>query len=361
VEQFEADLKKYTGAEYVVATSSGTASLHLACMAAGIRKGDQVITTPLTFVATSNSILYCGGKPVFVDIDPGTYNLSCERLEESLERDGSVRAVIPVHFGGLPCDMESIRRIARECGLLVIEDAAHAMGAEYFLHGNTSSTFKVGNPQFSDMVCLSFNAVKNMTTGWGGAVCTNNKDYYEKLIRFRCHGVHRGEPQDFEMRDPWFNDMIELGYNYQLTGFQCALGSSQIRRIDEFIRRRREIAGIYDEEFSRLWEIRTPSTDHSRFHARHLYVIRLRLESLRSSRKGLFEALRKENIGVNVHYPPVYFHSVYRALGYEKGLCPEAEAYYEEAITLPLFPKMTDRDVRDVIRAVKKVLTYYTR
>jgi len=357
VEDFENNIKEYTGAGYAVSTSTGTTALHLACLAAGIGEKDRVLTSPISFLATSNSVLYCGGVPVFIDIDERTYNISPERIEEHIENHPEVKCIIPVHFGGLPCEMEEIHRMAKKHDFTVIEDAAHAIGANYIADALEEKPIKVGNPLFSDMICFSFNAVKNMTTGLGGAVCTNSKDYYERLLCFRQHGIDRNTAVKKQEGD-WYHDMIELGFNYQLTGFQCALGSAQLKRIDRFIEKRRNLIRRYQMELSSVPEIQLP-VDSLKNHAWHLFVIRLKPGKLNVSRKQIFDALRRENIGVNVHFIPIYFNTYYRKLGYRAGLCPEAEKYYETAITLPLFPKMTENDVLDVVNALKKVLAYY--
>jgi len=350
VEEFENSFATYVGARYAIAVNSGTAALHTACFAAGISKGEKVITTPLTFVASANCVIYQGGTPVFADIREDTLNIDPEEIKKKITSD--TRALIPVDFTGLPADLEETLQIARKNNLVVIEDASHALGATY-------QGIKIGS--ISDMTIFSFHPVKHITTGEGGMITTNNKEYYERLKLFRTHGITKEKDKLLNYDGPWYYEMQELGYNYRLTDFQCALGISQLRKLDKFIRRRREIASYYNEEFKNIEEIFLPAEDKNVKSVWHIYVIRLKLDKLKVSRREIFEALRAENIGVQVHYIPVYWHPYYQKLGYKKGLCPNAEKYYEEAITLPIFPAMTDKDVKDVINAVKKVVIYYVK
>jgi perosamine synthetase len=343
IQQFEEKIAQYVGARYAVAFSNGTAALHGACFAAGISKGDEVITTPITFAATSNAVLYCGGTPVFADIDANTYNIDPIDIRKKIT--SKTKAIIPVDFTGQPADMDSIMGIARDYGLVVIEDGAHSLGANY--QGR-----KVGC--LADMTMFSFHPVKPITTAEGGIIVTDSPDYYEKLKRFRSHGIRNDNLSVDE--GPWYYEMVDLGYNYRMTDIQAALGISQLKVIDEFIERRREIANAYNQAFQNSSLIKTPYQLEGTQSGWHIYSLQLELEKLAKSRRETFEELRGLNIGVHVHYIPVYWHPYYQQLGYEKGLCPIAEDWYEKAITLPIFPKMTDRDVDDVINAVYNVV-----
>lgn len=350
VKGFEEKVAEYVGAKYAVAVSNGTAALHMACYAAGIKDGDEVICTPMTFAASSNCVLYCGGTPVFVDIDPRTYNIDVNKIEEKIT--SKTKAIIPVDFTGQSVDMDEIRKIAEKYNLIIIEDAAHALGSEY-------KSKKVGIS--ADMVEFSFHPVKPITTGEGGIIVTDNEGFYKKMLLFRTHGITRDENLMTHNEGPWYYEQIDLGYNYRITDIQCALGLSQMNKIDEFVNRRRRIVKMYNEAFKSVKEVITPfEADYSNS-GWHIYVIKLDLENLNCTRKEIFEALQAENIGVNVHYLPVYMHPYYQKLGYEKGLCKNAEELYERMITLPLFPKMTDEEVGDVVNGVKKVINFYKK
>jgi len=364
IKEFEEAIAKFVGARYAVALSSGTAALHAACFAGGIGPKDQVITTPITFAATSNCILYVGGIPVFADIKEDTCNIDPVKIIEKI--DSRTKAIIPVDFAGQPADLDQIQKIARDHNLIVIEDACHALGAEY-------KGKKIGS--LSDLTIFSFHPVKHITTGEGGMVTTNHGELYEKLLMFRNHGITRDRSKLIDNQGPWYYEMQGLGYNYRITDFQCALGLSQSRKIEKFINRRREIAEAYNDELRDIQEIILPYQKPEVKSAWHIYVIRLKLTQLRTTRIEVFEALRKRNIGVNVHYIPVYNHPYYHKLGYhtiynqpyyrkmiyQEVLCPNAEKYYEEAITLPLFPKMTDKNTQDVIKTVRKVLDLHLK
>jgi len=347
VDEFEARLAEYVGSEYAVVLSSGTAALHAAAFAAGIGPGDEVITTPLTFAASANCVLYQGGAPRFADVEADTLNIDPVEIERAITP--RTKAIIPVDYTGQPCDLAEISEIARQHDLVVIEDAAHALGAEY--RGQ-----RVGS--LSHMTVFSFHPVKLITTGEGGAVTTDDAELARRLRLFRNHGI-TSEARERQEAGAWFYEMTALGFNYRLTDFQCALGMSQLDKLDRFLARRREIAREYDEAFADLAQVMTPAVRDDRLSAWHLYVIRLALERLRVGRGEVFAALRAENIGVNVHYIPVYWHPYYAQLGYERGLCPVAEDAYERLVTLPLFPAMSDADVADVIAAVHKVMEAY--
>jgi len=341
IKEFEEKIASYCGAKYAVAVSSGTAALHIASLSCGIKKGDEAITTPITFVASANCVLYCGGKPIFADIQPDTINIDPEKIKNKITK--KTKAIIPVDFAGHPCDLKEIYNLAQENNLTVIEDASHALGAEY--RGT-----KIGSCKYSDMTVFSFHPVKIITTGEGGIVTTNNKEYYEKLLLFRNHGITKDSSKFSNGRacsagEKWYYEMQELGYNYRITDFQCALGVSQLKKIDKFIQKRREIVQRYNEAFKDIEEVVTPTERPEVKSAWHLYVIRIK----KINRRKIFESLRQENIGVQVHYIPVYYQPYYQKFGYKKGLCPKAEEYYKEAISLPLFPRMTDKEIDRVV------------
>jgi len=341
---FERALAERVGARYAVAFANGTAALHGACFAAGVGPGDEVITSPITFLASSNCVLYCGGRPVFADIRPDTYNIDPDEIaKRTTER---TRAIIPVDFAGQPAEMDRIMALAKERGLVVIEDAAHALGASYD-----------GRPvgSLADMTMFSFHPVKHITTGEGGAIVTDSEAYYEKLLLFRNHGMTRDPAKLLSPDGPWYYEMHELGYNYRITDIQAALGLSQLDKLERFVELRRSIARTYTEAFSGMDGIVVPYQHPKAESSWHLYVLRWEPDRFRGTRREIFEALRAENIGVNVHYIPVYRQPYYRRLGYTDVGCPNAERYYGTAVTLPLFPKMTPEDVRDVVRAVRKV------
>ena len=350
VEEMERELEAYTGAKHAVAVSNGTAALHCACIAAGIKPGDEVITTPMTFAASANCVLYCGGRPVFADIDPETYNIDPESIQEKITE--KTKAVIAVDFTGQAVDHDRIRKICDEHHLIFIEDAAHAIATKY-------NGTQVGS--LADMTCFSFHPVKTITGGEGGAVTTNDDDFYRKLVLAHTHGITR---EEYEMEDaphegPWYYEQISLGYNYRLTDFQAALIVSQMKKLDRFAARRKEIVRKYDKAFQSIPEIiiqkEIPQSDT----CRHLYIIRLNLDRLTCTRREFFDAMSEENVQCQIHYVPVYWFPYYRHLGYGKGLCPNAERIYEGIMSIPLYPKLTNQDVDDVIHAVKKVVENY--
>ena len=349
IEEFEKKVAKYVGAKYAVALSNGTAALHAACYAAGIKEGDEVITSPITFAASANCILYCKAKPVFADINPETYNIDPKEIESKIT--SKTKAIIPVHFTGQSVDLDPIIELAKKYNLIVIEDAAHALGTKY--KGNY-----IGN--ISHMTEFSFHPVKTITTGEGGIVTTNCEKLYEKLLLFRTHGITRNQKLMNDKEDgPWHYEQIDLGYNYRITDLQCALGTTQMDKIDFFIKRRKELVNRYNKELSKIDGIIIQKEEEFSDTSRHLYIIKLDLNKFKVGRKEIFEALIAENIGVNVHYLPVYLHPYYEKLGYEKGLCPRAEELYKSIITLPLYPSMSDEDFRDVVKAVSKVVGAY--
>ncbi len=350
VEAFETCVSAYVGARYAVAVSNGTAALHLACLAAEIGAGDEVIVSPMSFAATANCVLYVGGTPVFADIDPQTGNIDPEDVARKIT--SKTKAIIPVAFTGQAADMDRINAIAVKHGLAVIEDGAHALGSVY-------KDRKVGT--LATMTTLSFHPVKTITTGEGGMITTDDPALYEKLLLLRAHGITRAPEKLVRREGPWYYEQQALGYNCRITDIQCALGISQMRKVDAFIERRREIVKRYNAAFKGEETLTTPFEETYSNSGWHLYVIQLHLDAFSVGRREIFEALRAENIGVNVHYIPIYYHPYYEALGYQRGLCPNAEAFYETLITLPLYPQMQDADVDDVVAAVKKVLHHYGR
>lgn len=341
VSEFERRVAEYVGAKYAVAVSNGTAALHVACLAAGIREGEEVITSPITFAASSNCVLYCGGKPVFADIDRDTYNISPTELERKITE--RTRAIIPVHYTGQPCQMDEIHEIARRHHLLVIEDAAHALGAEY-------KGRKIGS--LSDMTCFSFHPVKPITTGEGGMITTNDETLYKRLLLFRSHGITREEEFLEENQGAWYYEQVELGYNYRITDIGCALGISQLNKLDGFLERRKEIARRYDEAFAGCEGLKTPTLVQGCDSGWHLYMVQV----LNQDRKIVFDRLREVGVGVNVHYIPVYHHPYYQRNGYEGVRCLEAEKFYERAISLPIFPGLTQEQQEYVIEQMMKIV-----
>lgn len=340
IAEFEQKVADYTGAKYAVAIANGTAALHAACYAAGIGEGDEVITTPITFAASSNCVLYCGGTPVFADINPETYNISPEDIERKITP--KTKAIIAVHFTGQPCEMEQIHVIAHKYNLIVIEDGAHALGAEY--QGKRVGTL-------SDMTTFSFHPVKHITTGEGGMILTDNPELYQRLKLFRTHGITREEELLTKNDGPWYYEQLDLGYNYRITDIQCALGVSQMDRLPEFLEKRKQIAKRYNEAFAANEQIQLPYQKEGCDNAWHLYVIRIK----NGKRKEIFEKLRAAGIGVNVHYIPVYQHPYYRTHGYAEVTCPNAEEYYKECISLPMYPDLKEEEQEYVI---EKVLEY---
>lgn len=341
IDEFERKVADYVGARYAVAIANGTAALHAACFAAGIGDGDEVITTPITFAASANCTLYCGAKPVFADIDKESYNISLADIKEKITE--KTKSIIAVHFTGQPCEMDEIHKIAKENNLIVIEDAAHALGADY-------KGKKIGS--LSDMTTFSFHPVKHITTGEGGMIVTNDEKFYERLKLFRTHGITREEKYLSKNDGPWYYEQIDLGYNYRITDIQCALGVSQMDKLDGFVAKRRTLVERYNKAFENISEIVTPKQVDGCNNSYHLYVIQV------NNRLDVFNKLRAAGIGVNVHYIPVYKHPYYQKNGYDKVYCPNAEDYYEHCISLPLYPKLTieeqDYVIDKVIDAVKR-------
>jgi UDP-4-amino-4,6-dideoxy-N-acetyl-beta-L-altrosamine transaminase len=346
VEAFEHDLAEYCGARFAVAVSSGTAALHLACLALGTN-GD-VITSPLSFLASANSIIYAGGRPLFVDIDPVTYNVSLEGIERRVSTHPEperLRGITAVHFAGLPCDVERIREIANRTGLFVLEDACHALGATWTDASGTEH--RVGDCAFSDAAVFSFHPVKHITTGEGGAILTNRPEVAELCRTLRAHGVVRG----LDGAPSWLYEMTELGFNYRITDLQCALGRSQIQKLEDFVASRRRIAAHYDGAFGKRSDLVIPPTSPGRRHAYHLYPIQV------GERDAVFEFLQDCGIDPQVHFIPIHLQPYYRKeYGHRRGDFPEVEACFARALSLPLYPAMTDEDVRRVVRSVEDAL-----
>ncbi len=364
IQRFETALCDYSGAKYAVAVSSGTAALHCSMYALGIGAGDEIITSPITFAASGNCVLYLGGTVRFVDIKPDTYCIDYRKLEEAITP--RTKAIIAVDFTGQPCDMDEINAIAQKHKLAVVDDAAHSLGATY-----------KDNPvgALAAMTIFSFHPVKHITTGEGGMIVTNNKMFAEKMRTFRTHGIinnddrlilkeQAADNENLELSDknpdtrsPWYYEMQDLGYNYRISDIQCALGLNQLKKLDSFITRRLEIVQRYNEAFEKSPYLVTPHQESDRSSAWHLYVLRLRLDKMKKSRREVFEELRALNIGVHVHYIPLHLQPYYRTtFGYKRGDFPEAESFYDSALTIPLFPTMTNDDCERVINSVTKVI-----
>lgn len=355
VPRFEQAVADYCGAGYGVAVDSATSALHVACLALDIGPGDSVWTSPNTFVASANCALYCGAKVDFVDIDPRTYNMSVGCLAEKLEKARALNClpnlVIPVHFAGQCCDMSAIYKLSQEYGFKIIEDASHAIGASYL-------GTKVGSSIYSDITVFSFHPVKIITTGEGGMAMTNDENLADRMLRHRSHGITT-KPELFQPRpsaEIWNYQQIDIGHNYRMTDIQAALGISQLARIDEFIRRRREIAHLYDCAFADLplikpWQL---SGTWSSF---HLYPVRVRESLCGTTQQQVYGQLSKSGVGVNLHYIPVYRQPYYEARGFQAGYCPEAEAYHREALSIPIFPTLSSEQQGEVVSQIRKALT----
>ncbi len=350
VGEFEEAFAARVGAAHAVSFSSGTAALHAAAFAAELKAGDEAITTPMTFAASANCVLYQGATPVFADVSADTLNLDPEKFAKRIS--SKTRAVLPVDYAGHPADLNAIIELSQRHGLVVIEDACHALGAEY--HGRP-----VGS--VADMTVFSFHPVKHITTGEGGMVSTNNHQLAETLRRFRNHGIS-SDARQRQSAGQWHYEMVLLGFNYRLPDFACALGMQQLNKLDANLARRREIAARYTAAFHEIRGVIPPEVRPETNPAWHLYPVRLDLEKLTTDRAEIFRALRAENIGVNVHYIPVHFHPYYREhFGYKAGELPVAEGAYSQLISLPMFHGMSDSDAEDVISAVRKVVTSFGR
>lgn len=354
VPAFEQAVADYCGARHVVAVNSATSALHIACLALGVGKGDLVWTSPITFVASSNCALYCGASVDFVDIDPRTYNLSVTCLAEKLEQAEKAgklpKVVIPVHMCGQPCDMASIHALAQRYGFKIIEDASHAIGGQY-------KAERIGSGRYSDITIFSFHPVKIITTGEGGMAVTNDPALGKQLRLLRSHGITSTQ-QEMQPRpecEIWNYQQIDLGFNYRMTDIQAALGVNQMARLDEFVRRRHLIARRYDEVLTGL-PLTTPWQHPEGYSSYHLYPVRLKLDEIDRTQRQVYDALRASGILVNLHYIPVYRQPFYEAMGFRPGLCPQAECYYRETISIPMFPSMTDAQQAQVVEALKQAV-----
>ncbi len=340
IPEFEKAVCDFTGAKFAVAVSSGTAALHCAMFAAGIKAGDEVIVTPMTFAASSNAILYCGGTPVFADVLPGSLLIDPSEVKKKIS--SRTKAIVAVDYAGQPCDYDALKEICLEHKLLLISDACHSLGGAY--KGRNVGTL-------ADMTVLSFHPVKHITTGEGGMILTDNADLATKMRMFRGHGISTDYRQR-EEKGSWFYEMVDLGYNYRITDFQCALGISQLKKLPAWIRRRQEIAGEYDVAFKNNPSIIPIEKSSDVSHAYHLYVIKLE----KTDRNKAFTTLRNNGIGVNVHYIPVHLHPYYRKrFGTSEGLCPVAEDAFRKIVSLPMYPKLQDTEIRKVIDEVKSL------
>lgn len=333
VKEFEKALCDYTGAKYCVAVSNATAGLHLAMLALGIGEADEVITSPITFLSSANCARFVGAAVKFADIESDTANINVTEIEKNIAP--KTKAIIPVHFAGQSCDMEKIHKLAQKNGLFIVEDAAHAIGSDY-------KNCKVGSCKFSDMAVFSFHPVKNITTGEGGAITTNNEELYKKLLAFRAHGVHK----DGTMQNTWEYEMRELGYNYRLTDIQAALGISQLKKLEAFKTRRREIVQFYNENLG-LPHLTEKPYSHACFHLYPVFV---------ENRKAFYHKAKEKGLHLQVHYIPVHLQPYYQKLGCKKGDFPKAEAYYEHCISLPLYPSLSDDDLAVIIRTINEIL-----
>lgn len=349
IDATEEKLCEITGAKHAVLIANGTAALHAACFAAGIGSDDEVITTPITFAASANCVLYCGARPIFADINPDTYNIDPDSVEERIT--DKTKAIVAVDFTGQAVELRRLKEICRKRGLTLIEDAAHSFGTKY--NGKTIGSI-------SDMTGFSFHPVKTCTAGEGGAVTTNDDELYKKLVLFRTHGITRVQKwMDRLSEGDWYYQQIMLGYNYRMTDMQAALLSSQIDKLDIFAARRKELVERYDQAFSQNPAITVQKEIPESDTVRHLYIIQLNLEMLKCGRKEIYDALQAEGVGVNVHYIPTYTFLYYQKLGYKMGICPNAEKLYERIISIPLYYSLTNEQQDKIIEAVRKVLKFY--
>lgn len=340
VDKFEKTFAKTLGAKYAVAVSSATAALHLACLVAGLQPKEEVITSPLTFIASANCALYCGAKPVFVDIKEDNGIIDEEKISEKIS--SKTKIILPVHYSGIPCNLEKIHKIAKKHKLIVIEDACHALGAKY-------KNSVIGDCAYSDMAVFSFHPVKHITTGEGGMITTNNSTVYEKLKQLRNHAII---PKKGKISGRY--DVKTLGFNYRITDFQCALGLNQLTKLKLFLKKRIQIAQKYNQVFSNNQNISLLRKDESSFNSQHLYVIKLKNIKVRDK---LQFYLKQKNIMCQVHYPPVYLFSLYKKLGYKKGLCPVAEDFSKKILSLPIFPLLKERDQKKVINEISNFVS----
>ena len=357
IEIFEKEISNYVGAKYAIAVTSCTAGLHLASIASGLSKGKKLLTTPITFCSTANSSLFCGAKTVFGDIDSETINLSIGSIKNIIKTE-KIDAISPVHFGGLPCDMESIKKISDDIGAVIYEDAAHAFGST-FADGS-----KVGSCKNSLMTVFSFHPVKSIATGEGGVITTNDRDTFLKLSRLRNHGIEK-KTENFKYKkssksenitNPWYYEMQELGYHYRITDIQCALGISQLKKIDKFLKKRKEIAINYDLAFSDLKNCKPIQKNKRNNSSNHLYILDVSFESLGKNRATLMKEFFDAGITTQVHYIPVVMHPFYREIGYDLKNIPNSLKYYQGALSIPLYYDLTEEQQAYVIKQVKKLI-----
>jgi len=359
VTEFENNLSKYVGSKYAVAVSSGTAALHLANIAAGMSSGHFGITSPITFVSSANASLFCNGNVLFADIDQDYVNISLDKLDLLLKQyKNKIKTITPVHFGGLPLDLSSLQNLVVDEDITIIEDASHALGASY------ADGSKVGSCKNSDMTVFSFHPVKAIAAGEGGAITTNNLNIYKNLLRLRSHGINklddefifRDQATENGVVDPWYYEMQSLGYNYRITDIQSALANSQLKKLDQFIDKRKLIAKAYDEAFGEIQNLKLCQQIGRNLSAHHLYVLKIDFKAIKKSRNQVMMELRSKNIGTQVHYIPVYRHPFYRRLGYEIRDFPSSEEFYETALSIPIYYSLTNEEQNFVIQSILEVV-----
>jgi len=353
VPAFESALCHYTGADRAIAVNSATSALHIACLALDLSKGDWLWTSPITFVASANCGLYCGAKVDFIDIDPTSYNLCPMALEKkhkkAKEKNKLPKVIVVVHLSGQSCDMKSIHALSKQYGFRIIEDASHAIGGRY-------QEQKIGSCYYSDITVFSFHPVKIITTAEGGIALTNNSDLAEKMVLLRSHGITR-TPQDMrhEPDGPWYYEQIDLGYNYRMTDIQAALGCSQLKHIDKWVKKRHLLAENYNQLLKNL-PIQLPAQSKETFSSCHLYIIRLQLDRLKKTKKSIFEELQQAGIGINLHYIPIYKQPFYQDLGFDKSYCTEAENFYKEAMSIPLHPSLSETEQAYIVKTIREII-----